>query len=245
MGNQVGQPAACKLQNRVAIITGSGTGLGQATALQFAREGAIVVLCGRRVSKLEDVKRQIEAAGGRALAVQADVSSESDVDALISIVIKAYGRIDVLINNAAVLDTGKVLDTSLDAWNYQLLNNLTSVFLMMKACLPFMKDRQYGRIVNITSGLAPDGAGGFAAYSASKAGLESLTRSVAGEEGGRDLLINMYDPGILKTEMQASGADPSTAVPGLLRLATLPAHGPNGMLFEAPYLDDGQIVSGI
>lgn len=210
-----------KLDNRIAIVTGSGTALGKATAMLFAQEGAVVILCGRRLSRLEEVKQQIEAFGGTAHAFRAEVSSEKDIQTLVDLVKTSYGRIDILINNAAVFDPGQVIETSLDSWNYHLQNNLTSAFLMTKACLPLMRAQKYGRIVNITSGLASNGAGGYAAYSASKAGLESLTRSVAGEEGSYDLQINMYNPGMIKTEMHATGTDPKWMAPDLLRLVTL------------------------
>lgn len=221
-----------RLANRIAVVTGSGTGLGKATALLFAREGAVVILCGRRLSQLEEVKKQIESFGGIAHAVRTDVSSEKDVLTLVDLVRTSYGHIHILINNTAVYEPAPVVETTLDSWNYTLQNNLTSAFLMTKACLHLMRKQKYGRIVNITSDLA-NGACGFAAYSASKAGLESLTRSIAGEEGGYDLLINLYNPGLVKTEKQTNGVDPNRIAPDLLRLVTLAPGSYNGHLFEA------------
>ncbi|MDB5056471.1 MAG: short-chain dehydrogenase [Bacilli bacterium] len=221
------------IENRVILITGAGSGLGEATAISFAKDGAHVVLCGRDLTKIEAVRKRISAAGGSALAIAADVSSEADVTRLISETHKAYGRLEVVINNAAVFEPGQVIETSLESWNNQLATNLTGVFLIIRACLPLMRAQNYGRIVNITSSLAQNGAGGFAAYSASKAGLESLTRTTAEEEGRYDILVNMYNPGTIRTGMHATGQEPHTAVPELLKLADLPKHGISGKLMEA------------
>jgi 3-oxoacyl-[acyl-carrier protein] reductase len=218
------------LDNRVAVITGSGSGLGKAAALHFAKEGASVVVCGRTKSKIEVVRNMIEDAGGSAIAVSADVSSEEQVNRVVSETLKHFGRLDILINNAAVFHPGLVIDTSLGAWNEQLLNNLTSAFLMTRTCLPIMIKQNYGRIINITSSLAENGAGGFAAYSASKAGLESLTRTTADEQIGYDILANMFDPGTVKSGMHATGKDPLTVVPEIARLASLNKHEINGKL---------------
>jgi 3-oxoacyl-[acyl-carrier protein] reductase len=221
------------LINRVVLVTGAGTGLGAAAALSFAAAGAHVVLCGRRKDKIDSIAEQITAAGGTALSVQTDVSSPSDVSRLISRTLEHFGRIDVLVNNAAVFEAGDVADTEYDAWSRQIAVNLTGVFLVTKACLTVMRDQRYGRIINVTSGLAANGAGGFAAYAAAKAGVESLTRAVADDEGGNGILCNMYNPGPIKSGMHASGKDPHLVTADLLRLADLPGTGHNGQLVDA------------
>ena len=223
------------MTGQVAVITGAGTGLGKAAAIRLAAEGAQVVLVGRRFARLEEVRGLIQAAGGLARAVQADVSAESDVRRLAEQVRAEFGRLDVLINNAAVVELGSLYETTPESWNYQLQVNLTGPFLMTRALLPLMRERRYGRIVNITSGLAVNGAGGYAAYSASKAGLESLTRTAAEEEASHGILVNLYNPGTIRSEMHATGKDPATVAPDLLTLATLPKHGPSGLLFEAGF----------
>jgi 3-oxoacyl-[acyl-carrier protein] reductase len=221
------------IENRVVLITGAGSGLGEATAINFAENGAIVALCGRDKAKVEKVSERIKAAGGRALAIQADVSSETDVIQMIELIRQTYGRLEVVVNNAGVFEAGQVADTSLESWNNQISTNLTGVFLVTRASIPLMRAQHYGRIINITSSLAQNGAGGFAAYSASKAGLESLTRTTADEEGSYDILVNIYCPGSLKTGMHATGKDPLTAVPELLKLASLLKYGATGQLVES------------
>lgn len=218
------------LSGKVALITGAGTGLGKATAIAMASEGAIVVLCGRRRNKLEEVQLLIQDKGGTATVLPADVSSEEEVTELIEQTLSIHGTIDIVVNNAAVFEQGSIVDTSLDVWNYHMTNNLTSAFLVTKAVLPSMRKHNYGRMINITSGLAMNGAGGFAAYSASKAALESLTRTVAEEESSYDILANLFNPGTVKSEMHATGKDPSTIAPEIVRLAALPRNGGTGQL---------------
>jgi 3-oxoacyl-[acyl-carrier protein] reductase len=220
------------LENRVVLITGAGSGLGEITAITFGENAAIVVLCGRVKANIEKVSETIIGAGGRALAIQADVTSEADVNRLIETIHQTYGRLDVVINNAGVFEPGQVIDTSLESWNNQISTNLTGVFLVTRASLPLMRKQHYGRIINITSSLAQNGAGGFAAYSASKAGMESLTRTTAEEEESYDIIANIYSPGSLKTGMHSTGKDPLTAVPEIMKLASLPKHGMTGKLIE-------------
>jgi 3-oxoacyl-[acyl-carrier protein] reductase len=221
------------LQGKTAIVTGAGTGLGRAAALAFAAEGANVVLAGRRKGKVDVVAAEITAAGGRALAIQADISSEADVRRLVASAVEAFGQIDILVNNAAVFEPGAVAETSLAEWNLQIGINLTGAFLTTREVLPHMRARKYGRIINITSGLASNGAGGYAAYSASKAGLESLTRTTAEEESEHGVLANLFNPGTVKSEMHATGQDPAEVAPALIRLAALPEHGMSGQLIAA------------
>ncbi|MCZ8519399.1 MULTISPECIES: SDR family NAD(P)-dependent oxidoreductase [Paenibacillus] len=201
------------------IVTGAGTGLGRAVATDIAAAGANVILCGRRADKVEAAAADIREAGGTALAVQADVSREEDVRRLVAAALETFGRIDALINNAAVFEPGQVIGTPLAQWNEQIAVNLTGAFLATREVLPVMRRQQRGRIVNITSALAAGGAGSSAAYSASKAGLESLTRTTAEEEGYHHILVNLYDPGMIKTEMRATGKDPARVSSEIAALA--------------------------
>lgn len=201
-----------------------------------------MVLCGRRTGKIKTVAAEITAAGGTALAIQANVSLEEDTLRLVGLALKQFGRVDVLINNAAVFEPATLAETTLEAWNEQLAVNLTGPFLMTKAvlsCDAKAKIRQ-NRIVNITTGMAESGAGGYAAYSASKAGLESLTRTTAEEESDHHILANLYNPGSIKTEMHATGKDPAAVVPELVALAALREPGFTGRLVQSGELDSIQ-----
>jgi 3-oxoacyl-[acyl-carrier protein] reductase len=219
------------LQNRVAIISGAGTGLGRAASISFAAAGADVALLGRRIAKLEETALAVKAKTGKdALVLQTDVSDEKQVQDTISAVIRRFGRIDIILNSAAVLEPGSVAEITSDEWQNQIAVNLTGPFLLSKAVLPAMRKAKYGRIINITSGLSWNGAGGYAAYSAAKAGLESLTRTLADEEHEQGILVNLYNPGTLRTEMHATGKDPAIVTPDLIRLASLPVGGPTGTI---------------
>ncbi len=219
------------LQNRVAIISGAGTGLGRAASISFAAAGADVVLLGRRIAKLEETALVVKAKTGKdALVLQTDVSDEQQVQDTISAVIRHFGRIDIILNSAAVFEPGSVAELTSDEWQNQIAINLTGPFLLSKAVIPAMRKAKYGRIINITSGLSWNGAGGYAAYSAAKAGLESLTRTLADEEHEHGILVNLYNPGTLRTEMHATGKDPAIVTPDLIRLASLPVGGPTGTI---------------
>ncbi|WP_419872042.1 SDR family NAD(P)-dependent oxidoreductase [Candidatus Pristimantibacillus sp. PTI5] len=219
------------LQNRVAIISGAGTGLGRAASISFAAAGADVAVLGRRLSKLEETASLIKARTGRdALVLQTDVAEEQQVQEAIAAVIAHFGKIDIILNNAAVFESGTVMELSSDEWQNQIATNLTGPFLLTKSALPAMRKAKYGRIINITSGLSWNGAGGYAAYSAAKAGLESLTRTLADEEYEHGILANLYNPGTLRTEMHATGKDPAIVTPDLIRLASLPSGGPTGTI---------------
>lgn len=219
------------LYNRVAIISGAGTGLGRAASISFASQGADVVLLGRRKAKLEETASAVKIKTGKeALVIQTDVSDELQVQEAVAAVLGHFGRIDIIVNNAAVFEPGTVLELSSDEWQNQIAINLTGPFLLTKAVIPAMRNAKYGRVINITSGLSWNGAGGYAAYSAAKAGLESLTRTLADEEHEHGILVNLYNPGTLRTEMHATGKDPAIVTPDLIRLASLPVGGPTGTI---------------
>jgi 3-oxoacyl-[acyl-carrier protein] reductase len=219
------------LDGRTAIISGAGTGLGKAAAISFAQEGAHVVLLGRRQIKLDETAAIIEHEGnGKALSLQTDIADPQQVNQAIERALDAFGNVDILVNNAASFEPGQVIELTYEEWSRQIATNLTGPFLLTQAVLPLMRKARYGRIVNITSGLAWNGAGGYAAYSASKAGLESLTRTTADEENDYGILANSYNPGTLRTEMHATGKDPFVAIPELLRLASLPDNGQTGTI---------------
>lgn len=223
------------MTNQVALVTGAGTGLGRATAIQLATEGATVVLTGRRKEKLLEVAQIIEQAGGQSIVLPANLTNSEEVNSLREQLMSQVGRVDVLINNVGGTgDFSPVHDMTDSIFDRTIRLNLYSTFFVTKAFLPIMREQQYGRIVSITSAMANFEYEGLGAYSAAKAGLEALMRTVALEEKTHGILVNMFDPGNLKTEQNPYGeGDPATVVDGIVTLATLPAHGINGQVVRA------------
>ncbi|WP_374712172.1 3-oxoacyl-[acyl-carrier-protein] reductase [Symbiobacterium terraclitae] len=190
------------LSDQVAIVTGATGGLGQAIALALAREGAsVVVNYARSAEKAEALVRQIEEAGSAGLAVQADVSTAEGAEALVKAALDRFGRVDILVNNAGINRDTLLARMKESDWNDVLDTNLKGAFLCIKAVTrPMMKARS-GRIINIGSVAGLAGNPGQANYSAAKAGLIGLTRSVARELGSRNITVNCVAPGAIDAGM--------------------------------------------
>lgn len=188
-----------KLAGKTAIITGGGRDMGAAIAKTLGAEGANIAISYFESSKGADaVVAAIESAGGKAIAVQADLNTQEGVDKLVSATIDAYGAIDVLVNNAGGLVARKTLaEMDLAFWNKVMTLNLTSTFMMTKACIAHMKT---GAIVNIASQAARDGGGpGSLAYATSKGAVMTMTRGLA-KELGPDIRVNALCPGMIDTD---------------------------------------------
>lgn len=188
-----------KLAGKTAIVTGGGRDIGAAAAKKLASEGANVAISYFESSKGADaVVAEIEGAGGKALAVQADLNTQDGVDALVGATLKAYGGVDVLVNNAGGLVARKTMaEMDLAHWNTVMTLNLTSTFMMTKACLEHMKT---GVVVNLASQAGRDGGGpGSLAYATSKGAVMTMTRGLA-KEVGPDVRVNALCPGMIDTD---------------------------------------------
>jgi NAD(P)-dependent dehydrogenase (short-subunit alcohol dehydrogenase family) len=201
------------LAGKVAVVTGAGVsrpgiGNGKATAILFAREGARIVLVDRDPHTCRETQQIIEGEGGTAICLTGDVSRELDCQALSHAAIAAFGQIDILHNNVGISSHGGLLDLPVADWERTFAVNLTSMFLMARACIPAMLETGAGRIINVSS-ISGVVAGGtpMLAYSVSKAAVLHLTRCIATEFAGRGLRCNAILPGLIDTPMVGEHAD--------------------------------------
>jgi NAD(P)-dependent dehydrogenase (short-subunit alcohol dehydrogenase family) len=191
------------LKNKVALITGGGRGLGRATAVAMAQEGASVAILSRTGSELEETASLVEKAGGKALVLPADVADERAVRKAVSRTVSELGALHVLVNGAAVVGPAAPLhETDPDDWDYTLAVNLDGARQMCQEVIPHMIQAGGGRIINVTSGMADFAMPLFGSYSVSKAGLNHMTRIMAEELRSFDIQINGLDPGVMDTRMQ-------------------------------------------
>jgi NAD(P)-dependent dehydrogenase (short-subunit alcohol dehydrogenase family) len=186
-----------KLKGKVAIITGAGVGIGEATALLFAREGASVCVNSVSESGLKVVKK-INKAGGEAFWVRCDVSREDDAKNIIDETIKAFGRLDILFNNAGIVAQGSVETCSIDDFDRNMAVNVRGVFLCSRYALPHLKKTK-GTIINCSSSVALKGVADRAAYTASKGAVHSMTRAMAMDHIKDGIRVNAICPGTTNT----------------------------------------------
>jgi 3-oxoacyl-[acyl-carrier protein] reductase len=189
------------LEGRVALITGASQGIGRATAVELAAQGATVALAARSKDKLESVAEEIRAAGGTAAIFTLDISSEDSIKAAARDVLLELHKIDILVNNAGITRDGLMLRMKRFDWDSVLATNLTGTFLLTQLVAAAMLRARYGRIINITSVVGQTGQAGQANYAASKAGLIGLTKSLARELASRNITVNAVAPGYIETPM--------------------------------------------
>lgn len=189
---------------RVVIITGAGQGIGREYAMQFAAAGAIPIIAELNEAKARSVQAEIEQQGGKALAIVTDIADVQSVDAMVCEALEAYGRIDVLVNNAGIFSSLKMKpfeQIPLEEWDTVLRVNITGCFLTARAVLPAMRAAKWGRIINITSGSVPLGGKNYLHYVTSKSALIGMTNSMARELGALGITVNAVQPGGTFTEI--------------------------------------------
>ncbi len=188
-----------RLEQRIAIVTGAGQGIGRAIALGLAREGARVVIADVNEESARTVKDEIEAGGGRALVMRTDVSNEISVQTMAKKSVEEFGKIDILVNNAGIFPTSSVEEMSEEDWDRVIGTNLVGAFLCAKAVVPKFLEQGSGRIISLTSGRAFQGAKHGAHYAASKAGIIGFSKSLALELAPHGITVNVICPGITDT----------------------------------------------
>ena len=191
------------LAGRVALVTGASRGIGRAIAVQLASAGATVV-AGARADHAGAVQRQIEEAGGAAVAITLDVTAPESIGAAARTALDRCGRVDILVNNAGIVRDQLLMRMKAEEWDAVMATNLTAAYRLCQAVLRPMLKQRSGRIVNIASVVGQSGNPGQANYAASKAGLIGFTKSLAQEVASRGITVNVVAPGMIETDMTAA-----------------------------------------
>jgi NAD(P)-dependent dehydrogenase (short-subunit alcohol dehydrogenase family) len=220
--------AAMRLENRIAVITGAGRGIGKAIAFRFAQEGADLVIADVDMDEAQETAKEIRVIGRKSIAVECDVANSSQVKAVVQDTLQQLGRIDVLVNNAGIRPISSLLETSEAEWNRTMAVNLTAQFLFIKEVAPCMVKQGKGKIINMASVLALKPNRNRLAYAVSKAGVAMLTKCAA-LELGPEISVNAIAPGMIHTSMtdrylQEDTPD-SMAMKALLKTWPIPRMG--------------------
>jgi NAD(P)-dependent dehydrogenase (short-subunit alcohol dehydrogenase family) len=207
------------LEGKVALITGAGSGQGRAAAILFAEHGARIAVADINDAGARETVDLVEEAGGKAVAVHADVSNRADNDAMVAAAVDTFGGVDVLYNNAAIQMSGRLIACTEEQWDITIATNLSAIFWACRAAMPHLREGDGGSIINTASVLGLIGSEGYAAYGAAKAGLVALTRQIA-TEYGPEVRANAIAPGSIDTprfrKVAAEMTDGEGFVRGLL-----------------------------
>jgi NAD(P)-dependent dehydrogenase (short-subunit alcohol dehydrogenase family) len=196
-----------ELDGKVAVVAGGSLGMGRATARRLAEGGAAVVLCGHDEASVEDALAELHGAGLEVDGRRADVTSSAEIEELVRAAVERYGGVDILVNSAGIQRYGTVVDTPEEVWDEVLAVNLKGMFLTAKHCVPEMRRRGGGAIVNVASVQAFATQAGVAAYSASKGGVVALTKAMAVDHAADNIRCNAVCPGSVDTPMLRWAAD--------------------------------------
>jgi len=231
------------LRGKVALVTGGSRGIGRAIAVAYAQNGANVFVCGRNVNDIEAALREMRQTGGVVDGVPGDVGKAEDVEHIVHKAVQRFGAIDVLVNNASILGPREpIAHYPLAAWSEVMRINLTGPFLITRAVLSIMLERNSGSIINVTSGVGRRGKARWGAYAVSKAGLENFTQVLADEVSQAGIRVNSVNPAATRTQMRAEAypaEDPSALpapeeiTPLFVYLASDASAGVTGQALEA------------
>ena len=236
-----------RLQGKIAFVTGAGSGIGEATALRFAEEGATVVLCGRRIEPLQGVQEKIQALGGQAEIAVADVSDEQAYVAALQSTAQRHGRLDILVNNAMAYTWGGIESMSTADWHANFATTVDGTFFGTRTAMQLMKAQGGGSIVNIASICGLFGTAWMAGYSAAKAAVINFSRAAASEGAPDNIRCNVIIPGVVDTPATAGMLSDAKArgntekvIP--MKRVGLPVELANAILFLAS--DEASYVTG-
>jgi NAD(P)-dependent dehydrogenase (short-subunit alcohol dehydrogenase family) len=193
-----------EMRGKVALVTGASSGIGRAAALKFGAEGARVAVVARRAARLAEVVAAVEADGGQALAIAADVTDERDIERIVRETVEHWGGIDVLVNAAGIIASGTIETTGLQDWDYMMNVNVRGPFYLMQRALPYLVERR-GSVVNVSSVTGIRAFPGILAYCASKAAVDQLTHCAALELAAKGVRVNAVNPGVVLTQLHRSG----------------------------------------
>jgi NAD(P)-dependent dehydrogenase (short-subunit alcohol dehydrogenase family) len=252
-----------RLLDKVALITGAGSGIGKETALLFAREGAIVVVNDLNEVSGQQTVEEINGINGKGIFIKADVTNEKEVETLVNDVINKFGKIDVLFNNAGISGVGQLHETDLATWNRVINVNINSVFLVSKSVVPHMIKEENGSIINMSSCIAEMGLANRASYAATKGAVLSLTKSMQVDYAKYNIRVNALMPGTIYTpfveEYLSNDPEPEKAIEAIKRrqlggdlgkpldvayAALYLASDESKFMMGTPFMIDGGVVNG-
>lgn len=236
-----------RLQNKVAIVTGAGSGIGRAMAEVFAKEGAKVIVADYKAEGGQETVKNIVAAGGQAEFVQADVSKSDEVEAMVKTAVEKFGGLDILVNNAGVALMADLASTTDEIWQKTIDVDLKGVFLGIKAAVPEMEKRGKGKIINTASIAGLVGFQGITAYCAAKGGVVNMTRELALDLASKKINVNAIAPGIIKTNMTTDILKDPKMAEGMLAQTPIGRLGePEDIAYAALYLasNESDFVTG-